>query len=99
MKRNLLSILFFDQCWSSQSIVDDMEDFICSNFYAMVPVVPLTPLHWRPLQNATISNINSDNCKALQKMAKSDSFVTDKAAYGDTIAHAIANIVPQSIYI
>jgi hypothetical protein len=38
-------------------------------------------LHWRPLQNATISNIKSDNFKALQKPAKSDSFVTDNAQH------------------
>jgi hypothetical protein len=27
----------------------------------------VTPLHCSPLQNATISNMKSDNCKALQK--------------------------------
>jgi hypothetical protein len=42
---------------------------------------PVTPLHWIPLQNVTISNTKNDNCKALQKTAKSDSFVTDNALH------------------
>jgi hypothetical protein len=35
--------------------------------HIMVIFVPVTSLHWRPLQNATISKMKSDNCKALQK--------------------------------
>jgi hypothetical protein len=31
-----------------------------------------------PLQNATVSQVNSDSLKALQKMGQSNSFVIDK---------------------
>jgi hypothetical protein len=52
-----------------------MDDFICITFLRRGKcVVPVTPL-----QNATVSNIKSDNCKALQETAESDRFVTDNA--------------------
>jgi hypothetical protein len=49
-----------------------MVDFISTTFYAMAMIFRLsvTLLHWRPLQNATISNIKSDNCKAVKKRLK-----------------------------
>jgi hypothetical protein len=41
----------------------------------------VTPLHCSPLQNATISNMKSNNCNALQKKVESDSFLTDSVLH------------------
>jgi hypothetical protein len=56
-----------------------MQIFYVMGHLISVPVL-VTPLHRRALQNATISNIKGDNCKALQNYAK-NSFVTDSALH------------------
>jgi hypothetical protein len=61
-------------------------------FYAMVTFIcnGPQPLHWRALQNATISKIN---CKYLQNYAYSDSILTDIALYYMPIAQLLLQLM------
>jgi hypothetical protein len=54
------------------------------------------PLHRRALQNATISNIKNDNCKALQNYAKNNSFVTDSALHAQLCTPLSGNTAPHT---
>jgi hypothetical protein len=69
----------FMNLWKTFYSLNDLGIFVIANFLRQDNLVLVTPLHWRAFQNATISNMQSDNCKALQNYAESDSFITDSA--------------------
>jgi hypothetical protein len=58
----------------SKSVHDPDQKYVVWTVF--VTLSGLQPLHFRPIQNATILKMKSDICKALQKRGKSDGFVT-----------------------